>query len=112
MCTRLCKAVRGVELDVASQLPLGPFDKVAPFDAAYNGTVGATVGMMQSSDYQNYLNDPAGYAALIIELANTQETPVRLLAGADAYAMGTNADDVRRASDVRWEALSCSATEI
>jgi NAD(P)-dependent dehydrogenase (short-subunit alcohol dehydrogenase family) len=86
--------------------------KLAPFDPVYDGTVGVTVGMMRSSDYQNYLNDPAGHAALIVELANTQEAPVRLLAGADAYAMGTNADAARRASDVRWEPLSRSATEI
>jgi NAD(P)-dependent dehydrogenase (short-subunit alcohol dehydrogenase family) len=34
--------------------------QVAPFDPAYDGTVGATVGMMRSPEYATVLRDPAG----------------------------------------------------
>ena len=84
--------------------------QVAPFDPAYEGTVGATVGMMRSPEYAAMLRDPAGVAAMILKVAALDEMPARILAGADSYEMGTSADAARRASDIRWEDLSRSAT--
>jgi NAD(P)-dependent dehydrogenase (short-subunit alcohol dehydrogenase family) len=84
--------------------------QVAPFDPAYDGTVGATVGMMRSPEYATVLRDPAGVAAMILKVAALDEMPARILAGADSYEMGTSADAARRASDIRWEDLSRSAT--
>ena len=63
---------------------------VAPFSDAYEGAVGATVSMMRSQDYVARLRDPAGVAALILELAGLVEMPVRLLAGADAYEIAAD----------------------
>jgi NAD(P)-dependent dehydrogenase (short-subunit alcohol dehydrogenase family) len=83
---------------------------VAPFSDAYKGAVGATVSMMRSQDYFARLRDPAGVAAMILELAGLVEMPVRLLAGADAYEMGTDAYARQSASDARWSDLSRSAT--
>jgi NAD(P)-dependent dehydrogenase (short-subunit alcohol dehydrogenase family) len=83
---------------------------VAPFSDAYEVTVGATVSMMRSQDYTARLRDPAGVAAMILELAGLVEMPVRLLAGADAYEMGTDAYARQSASDTRWSDLSRSAT--
>ena len=84
--------------------------QVTPFDPAYEGTVGATVGMMRSPKYATVLRDPAGVAAMILKIAALDEMPARILAGADSYEMGTSADAARRASDIRWEDLSRSAT--
>jgi short-subunit dehydrogenase len=83
---------------------------VAPFDQAYDDTVGATVSMMRSPEYAAILRDPAGVAAMILRAAELDDMPVRLLAGADAYEMGIDADVRRSASDVRWSDLSRSAT--
>jgi NAD(P)-dependent dehydrogenase (short-subunit alcohol dehydrogenase family) len=85
--------------------------KRVPYSDAYNATVGATIEMIGSAEYEAYLNDPAGHAALILELASLPNPPVRILAGADAYEMGTAADAARQASDVKWEALSRAATK-
>jgi len=83
---------------------------VAPFDQAYDDTVGATVSMMRSPEYAAILRDPAGVAAMILRATELDDMPVRLLAGADAYEMGIDADVRRSASDVRWSDLSRSAT--
>lgn len=84
--------------------------KVAPFDTAYDNTVGATVSMMRSRDYASFLQDPAGVAAMILKVAKLGDMPARILAGEDSYEMGTGVDACRSASDARWEKLSRSAT--
>jgi len=84
--------------------------KVSPFDGAYNSTVGETVAMMRSVDYQSYLHDPSGHAAMIIKLAECEDAPTRLLAGGDAYDMASGAASVRHDVDKKWESLSRSAT--
>jgi NAD(P)-dependent dehydrogenase (short-subunit alcohol dehydrogenase family) len=84
--------------------------QVVPFDTAYEETVGATVRMMRSPEYGALLRDPTGVAAMILKLADLDEMPVRILAGADSFEMGTSADAGQRLSDVGWEALSRSAT--
>lgn len=83
---------------------------VAPFDQVYADTVGATVSMMRSPEYAAILRDPTGVAAMILKAAELNDMPVRLLAGADAYEMGIDADLRQSASDVRWSNLSRSAT--
>jgi NAD(P)-dependent dehydrogenase (short-subunit alcohol dehydrogenase family) len=83
---------------------------VAPFDRAYEGTVGATVSMMRSPAYAAILQDPAGVASMILNLAGLDDMPVRLLAGADSFEMGICANARQSASDARWSDLSHSAT--
>ena len=82
--------------------------EVAPFDAAYERTVGATVAMMRSTDFSSVANDPAIHAAMILRLATLEKPPTRLLAGGDAFEWATGADTRRRASDAQWEAFSRS----
>jgi NAD(P)-dependent dehydrogenase (short-subunit alcohol dehydrogenase family) len=84
--------------------------KVAPFDAAYNDTLGATVGMLRSAEYASYLRDPAGVAAMILRVAKLEDMPARILAGADSYEMGIGVAAQQNASDAKWEKLSRSAT--
>ena len=85
--------------------------KVTPFDPAYDGTVGATVAMMQSADYASFLHDPAGHAAMVLKVAALEDAPARILAGEDAFAMGTAAGAKLATDDTRWETVSCSATQ-
>ncbi|WP_457095484.1 SDR family NAD(P)-dependent oxidoreductase [Lysobacter sp. P5_B9] len=84
--------------------------KILPSNPDYAHTVGATVTMMQSTEYYSYLSDPAGHAALILQVAGLGTSPTRLLAGQDAYAYGTQAMDRLIQSDKHWENLSCSAS--
>jgi len=79
---------------------------VAPFGAAYDETVGATVAMMRSPVFSSSAKDPSGHADMILKLASLENPPTRLLAGADAFEWGTGAENRRLASDAQWEALS------
>jgi NAD(P)-dependent dehydrogenase (short-subunit alcohol dehydrogenase family) len=81
-----------------------------PYPLSYEKTVGATVAMMHSEDYAAYLHDPAGHAAMIIRVAALTSPPTRILAGADAFEMGTSADNARVEANTQWETLSRSAT--
>ena len=82
--------------------------EVAPFDAAYEKTVGATVAMMRSTQFSSIAKDPTTHAAIILRVAALETPPIRLLTGADAFEWGIGADTRRRTSDVQWEALSRS----
>jgi len=84
--------------------------KVAPFNVAYDETVGATVSMMHSAGYTSLLGDPAGVAAMILRVAKLDDMPARILAGEDSYKMGTGAAAQQKVSDAKWEKLSRSAT--
>ncbi|MGQ3403850.1 SDR family oxidoreductase [Sphingopyxis sp.] len=84
--------------------------QVSPFGPAYEATVGTTIGMMQSPEYNNILRDPDGVAAMILQVAALDDPPSRILAGADSFEMGIGSGDARRASDLHWEKLSRSAT--
>lgn len=84
--------------------------RVAPFDPAYDETVGATIRFMQSQDFHEVGHEPAGHAAMIVALAELPDPPVRLLAGADAQAYAEAADGALRESDARWATLSASAS--
>lgn len=84
--------------------------KTSPINPDYSDTVGATVAMMQSPQFQKFQQDPARYADMILELAALPAPPARILAGADALEMGMSADAARLITDRQWQALSRSAT--
>lgn len=86
--------------------------KVSPYNSVYEDTVGATLTMMRSPEYNSQLHDPAGHASMIVKLAEADAPPVRIMAGGDSYDLGVGADAAQRASDVRWEALSRSASAL
>ena len=80
--------------------------KIAPFDHAYDATVGATVAMLRTPEYQAALRDPAGHAAVVLAAADLDDPPTRLLAGADSYDYGAAALTARAEADQHWSALS------
>lgn len=84
--------------------------KVIASDPDYAETVGATIAMMQSPEYVSFLGDPAGHARLLLELAELEAPPVRILAGADAVTYGRQAGEARAVADEQWRVLGQSAT--
>jgi NAD(P)-dependent dehydrogenase (short-subunit alcohol dehydrogenase family) len=72
----------------------------------YQQTVGAAAGMHDSS--WRPLGDPAKVAQVILEVADIDDPPTRLLLGSEAYAYATAAASAQLASDERWRDLSRS----
>jgi NAD(P)-dependent dehydrogenase (short-subunit alcohol dehydrogenase family) len=83
--------------------------QISPSQAIYDQTVGLTATMIKSPDFAAAMKDPQGYADVVLALAATEQPPVRLLAGADAFAWGTGADAARAAADAKWRELSLRA---
>ena len=72
----------------------------------YRQTVGAAAAMHDSS--WRPLGDPAKVAQVVLQVADMDDPPVRLLLGSDAYAYATAAAKAQLASDERWSELSRS----
>ena len=72
----------------------------------YRDTVGAAAAMHDSS--WRPLGDPAKVAQVVLQVANMDDPPVRLLLGSEAYAYATAAAKEQLASDERWRELSRS----
>jgi NAD(P)-dependent dehydrogenase (short-subunit alcohol dehydrogenase family) len=72
----------------------------------YRQTVGAAAAMHESS--WRPLGDPAKVAQVILQVADMDDPPVRLLLGSEAYAYATAAANAQLASDDRWRELSRS----
>lgn len=84
--------------------------KVTPWNAAYDSTVGATVAAMQSPDYASHLGDPRGHAALVLQVADLDCPPTRILAGEDAVNLAREAAETRALLDDLWSDLALSPT--
>jgi NAD(P)-dependent dehydrogenase (short-subunit alcohol dehydrogenase family) len=72
----------------------------------YRPTVGAAAAMHDSS--WRPLGDPAKVAQVVLQVADMDDPPVRLLLGSEAYAYATAAAGAQLASDERWRELSRS----
>ncbi|MHB8695853.1 MAG: Rossmann-fold NAD(P)-binding domain-containing protein, partial [Solirubrobacteraceae bacterium] len=72
----------------------------------YQQTVGAAAAMHSPS--WRPLGDPAKVAQVILQIADMDEPPVRLLLGSEAYAYATAAGRAQLASDEQWRELSRS----
>jgi NAD(P)-dependent dehydrogenase (short-subunit alcohol dehydrogenase family) len=79
---------------------------VPEISAPYRSTVGAAARMHDSS--WRPLGDPAKVAQVILQVADMDEPPVRLLLGSESFAYATAAARAQLASDERWRELSQS----
>jgi NAD(P)-dependent dehydrogenase (short-subunit alcohol dehydrogenase family) len=79
---------------------------VPEISAPYQQTVGAAAAMHDSS--WRPLGDPAKVAQAILQVADMDDPPVRLLLGSEAYSYATAAARAQLASDERWRELSRS----
>jgi NAD(P)-dependent dehydrogenase (short-subunit alcohol dehydrogenase family) len=91
----------GMETDWA-----GSSMQVAPVSEPYRATVGSSAGMHDSEAVA--LGDPAKVAQVVLQIAEMDDPPLRLILGSEAYAYATAAARAQAASDVRWQELSAS----
>lgn len=80
--------------------------RIDPVREDYAATVGAAASL--SSPDNLGASDPAKVAALVLQIVEMNEPPLRLLVGPDAYRYATAAGRDLLASDEKWEALSVS----
>jgi NAD(P)-dependent dehydrogenase (short-subunit alcohol dehydrogenase family) len=91
----------GMETDWA-----GSSMQVAPVSEPYRSTVGASAAMHDSESVA--LGDPAKVAQVVLQVAEMDDPPLRLILGSEAYAYAIAAARAQAASDVRWQELSAS----
>ena len=61
------------------------------------------------ADFEHVANgDPVKVARLVLSVAGLDDPPLRLLAGSDAYGLGTQTWRHRLDTDAKWEHLSRS----
>jgi NAD(P)-dependent dehydrogenase (short-subunit alcohol dehydrogenase family) len=75
---------------------------------AYDATAGATARMMKSPGYLDSFADPARVAAVVMKLADMEEPPLRLLAGASNYAYAMSVEQSRTQAGATWQWLSAT----
>ena len=80
--------------------------RIDPVREEYASTVGAAAALSNTASIG--ASDPVKVAALLLEIVDMAEPPVRLLVGPDAYRYATAAGRDLLATDKRWEALSVS----
>lgn len=78
---------------------------IPPISEPYQATVGARANGMR-----NWMpsGDPAKVAQVVLQIAEMDEPPLRLLLGSDAYNYGTANGRALAASDEKWRELSVS----
>jgi NAD(P)-dependent dehydrogenase (short-subunit alcohol dehydrogenase family) len=80
---------------------------IPPVSEPYRQTVGARAASMDGFK-ESAASDPAKVAQLVLQVADLDDPPVRLLIGTDAYTYGRAAWQARLDADAQWEALSTS----
>jgi len=86
----------------------GPSMRVPPVSQPYQATVGAMARLHQGTDSPPVLGDPAKVAQVVLQIADMDQPPLRLILGSEAYAYATAAAQDRAASDAAWHDLSVS----
>jgi NAD(P)-dependent dehydrogenase (short-subunit alcohol dehydrogenase family) len=76
-----------------------------PISDAYRPVIEPVVARMTAADGRQP-GDPARIAQVLIDLAAHPEPPVRLLPGADAYAVARARSQAPAASDAKWRTVS------
>jgi NAD(P)-dependent dehydrogenase (short-subunit alcohol dehydrogenase family) len=79
---------------------------VPPISEPYQQTVGAMATMHDGAATQS--GDPAKVAQVVLQVADLNEPPLRLLLGSDAFNYATAAGRDQLERDERWRALSTS----
>ncbi|MEU6840382.1 oxidoreductase [Streptomyces sp. NPDC046716] len=76
-----------------------------PISEPYRAVVGASVEGIRSQDGKQP-GDPARIARVLLDVAEAERPPLRLLLGKDAAAVAAHAATERAASDAEWRAVS------
>jgi len=94
----------GMKTDFADDASL----TILPSQRAYAATAGATATMMKSPGYLDSFADPASVAAMVMKVADMQEPPLRLLAGAATWSYAMGVERARAQADATWQWLSAT----
>lgn len=81
---------------------------IFPISEPYQKTVGVLADMIRNSSGQQ-ASDPNKVAAIVLQLAERSDAPVRLLVGTDAVEYAAKAAAALAESDKKWHDLSVSA---
>jgi NAD(P)-dependent dehydrogenase (short-subunit alcohol dehydrogenase family) len=81
--------------------------QVPPISPPYQATVGA-MAAMHGGGQPAALGDPAKVAQVVLEVADMEQPPLRLLLGSEAYAYATAAGRARAESDAARRELTAS----
>ncbi len=92
----------GMKTDFANDSSL----TIYPSSTAYQHTAGAVAAMMKAPGYLDSYTAPADIAAVVLQLAQLDEPPVRLLVSESSYTLAQAAQQARTATDEQWKALS------
>jgi NAD(P)-dependent dehydrogenase (short-subunit alcohol dehydrogenase family) len=85
----------------------GSSQTIVPPGPAYESTVGAVARFQREYDGAQP-GDPNKAAAALLQVAQLDDPPLRLLLGSDAVRAAAEADRARAESDRRWRSLSLS----
>jgi NAD(P)-dependent dehydrogenase (short-subunit alcohol dehydrogenase family) len=81
---------------------------VPPVSEPYQATVGPMAKLHQGGDGPPALGDPAKVAQVVLAVADSDEPPLRLILGSEAYAYAAAAARARAEADAKWHDLSVS----
>jgi NAD(P)-dependent dehydrogenase (short-subunit alcohol dehydrogenase family) len=81
--------------------------RVPPISRPYQPTVGAMADLHHGDHIA--LGDPAKVAQIVLQVAEMDEPPLRLILGSEAYAYATAATRARADADARWRELSITS---
>ena len=82
--------------------------RVPPVSEPYQATVGPMARLHQGDDGPPALGDPAKVAQVVLAVADSDEPPLRLILGSEAYAYAAAAARARAEADAKWHDLSVS----
>jgi len=74
----------------------------------YEETVGQRIAMLRANSGSEK-SDPARIAEILVDIAASDDAPLELLIGSDAFEYAQKATEAVAASDLKWENLSKSA---
>ncbi|HTW02142.1 MAG TPA: SDR family NAD(P)-dependent oxidoreductase [Streptosporangiaceae bacterium] len=82
--------------------------QVPPISEPYQPTVGMIARVQHDQGSGGALGDPAKVARVVLEVADMDHPPLRLILGSEAYAYATAAARARAESDAAWHRLTIS----
>lgn len=82
--------------------------RVPPVSGPYEATVGAMAEMHKDAGRAPALGDPVKVARVVLDLADMDEPPLRLILGSEAYAYATAKAEARARADRAWHHVSTS----
>jgi NAD(P)-dependent dehydrogenase (short-subunit alcohol dehydrogenase family) len=82
--------------------------QVPPVSEPYQATVGVMARLHHDGGSPPALGDPAKVARVVLEIADLDQPPLRLILGSEAYAYATAAARAQAEADAAWRDLSVS----